>query len=96
MSQIFAVSLECAVPFIDNFRIIHNGADQRFPKKVLVILDARAELSHQDTMAILRHETVINGSLSLKIIHAMKIYCVHIWLYFAHRIALDPSFTTEH
>lgn len=59
--QIFAVSLECAMPFIDNFRIIHSGADQRFSKKVLVIVDTETALSHRDVMAILRHDTVING-----------------------------------
>lgn len=61
--QFFVISAECALPFIDKFRVIHDWIDQKYEKKVLVIIDTQVALTYRDVQNIVGHDTVINGSL---------------------------------
>lgn len=60
--QFFVVYAECALPFLDNFYRIHDSVDQKYEKKVLVVIDTLSRLTDRNVMDILRHQTVTNGS----------------------------------
>lgn len=59
--QFFVVCGGCTSLFLDNFHEIHDWVDQKYEKKVLVVIDAQNSLSYGNVMDILRHRIVING-----------------------------------
>lgn len=55
------VSQECAMPFLDNFQEIHDWVEQKYEKKLLIVIDTQELLTYSDIMDILKHRTVIDG-----------------------------------
>lgn len=47
--------------FLHDFRQIHDWVDQKYEKKVLVVIDTQRVLSYTNVMDTLTHKTVING-----------------------------------
>ncbi len=61
--QFFVVDEGCALRFLDNFHHIHDWVDQKYEKKVLVVIDTQRALPHTNVMDMLRHRIVINGRI---------------------------------
>lgn len=51
----------CALLFLEHFHKIHDWVEQRYEKKVLVVIDTQKVLTYSSIMDILRHRIVING-----------------------------------
>ncbi|KAJ6635959.1 Glutamate receptor, partial [Pseudolycoriella hygida] len=58
--SLFVTSFECSMRFLDNFQEIHDWVEQKYEKKILVVVDTLNRLTYEEIMEVLDHRTVID------------------------------------
>lgn len=93
--QFFVVSERCTLLFLDNFHETHDWVDQKYEKKVLVVIDTQNVLTYLNVMDILTHRIVINGLWFYLIFKYFRFKFLYFFIDLPLTLLLQPNVNNE-